>query len=813
MALAKEEWEFNRLKELRAEEERRAELEEDEMLFTYSRQDAYNQVKKKSSKKGLKKMKKQLLEPLTSTPKVPNKGSSRQSVGSDGGSVGSSPESEVSQKASRATSRRSSVNSQASTVSVGSNKSGKIKDNVKQEGKKIKKERSLLRGGDGIKVEKVSDKDAKVNGPSTMPAKAQIKKFIKTHALKKPVEKIEVNNLLSPAEEKKIMTRARHASGEVLATTPTGMTLRKPLAINIQNDNGLVSLPMVSSPKHRTPIVSQAVTGKNVVMPTNVGTPKVNTGLDKTPKSTTTSQNVRIVPVNTPPRATLPSPGLSPVLPQPFSNPNLVIRTRRVPAKDYKKLNSEGRDSDSSFTEPPEKKVATTPPSVGILAKNSIPKSVRLPLNTVVSGITSLQVGARALKSTNANVAISPQTIRSSSETLVRAVSSINKASVLATSVSSAPVSINATSLSMTPQASTSMNLKPLASTVTLNPRVATSVHPRAATSVLGTRTISSVSGAIRLVQSSSPSVSANGKPGVMLVGGSQGIMRASTVGGTQTLNPNNTVPILEKMAMQLQGYNSVQQSPTGTVPSRPQQIIIVQSRPQQTLVQQQPAKVVTASPRPQQVLVRTQNPGLAGRPQQVYIQTRQGGQQVLVPLQTLTGGTPTSINLTSLQNLQSRAQVTNVALNNPPRVSAAAGVSPITRPQTITVPISALQGRAGGIQTVQTIRQPGTSNITVSPRQVGTTQVRQTTLLRQPQQFIVQQPGKQPQHLILPAGAAQQLLLQQSKQGQQVILQPKHVTSVVAGNVNSTGTVKFITSAAATNAAADATKDTLDTG
>ncbi|XP_052801568.1 helicase SRCAP-like isoform X2 [Mya arenaria] len=40
----KKDWELNRLKALKEEEERRAEMEEDEMLYTYSRDDAYQQV-------------------------------------------------------------------------------------------------------------------------------------------------------------------------------------------------------------------------------------------------------------------------------------------------------------------------------------------------------------------------------------------------------------------------------------------------------------------------------------------------------------------------------------------------------------------------------------------------------------------------------------------------------------------------------------------------------------------------------------------------------------------------------------------------
>lgn len=43
---AKKEWELGRLKALKEEEERRLEVEEDEMLFTYTRDDAFNQVKK-----------------------------------------------------------------------------------------------------------------------------------------------------------------------------------------------------------------------------------------------------------------------------------------------------------------------------------------------------------------------------------------------------------------------------------------------------------------------------------------------------------------------------------------------------------------------------------------------------------------------------------------------------------------------------------------------------------------------------------------------------------------------------------------------
>ena len=49
----KKDWELNRLKALKEEEERRAEMEEDEMLYTYSRDDAYQQVKKRNKQLAL----------------------------------------------------------------------------------------------------------------------------------------------------------------------------------------------------------------------------------------------------------------------------------------------------------------------------------------------------------------------------------------------------------------------------------------------------------------------------------------------------------------------------------------------------------------------------------------------------------------------------------------------------------------------------------------------------------------------------------------------------------------------------------------
>lgn len=46
MEAAKKDWELGRLQKLKEEEERKAEMEDDDILYTYSREDAYNKVHK-----------------------------------------------------------------------------------------------------------------------------------------------------------------------------------------------------------------------------------------------------------------------------------------------------------------------------------------------------------------------------------------------------------------------------------------------------------------------------------------------------------------------------------------------------------------------------------------------------------------------------------------------------------------------------------------------------------------------------------------------------------------------------------------------
>lgn len=66
--IVKKDWELGRLKALKEEEERRAELEEDEMLYIYSRDDAYNQVKKKSKAQKANKDSAKVVTPSRITP-------------------------------------------------------------------------------------------------------------------------------------------------------------------------------------------------------------------------------------------------------------------------------------------------------------------------------------------------------------------------------------------------------------------------------------------------------------------------------------------------------------------------------------------------------------------------------------------------------------------------------------------------------------------------------------------------------------------------------------------------------------------------
>ena len=944
MTLAKEEWELTRLKALRQEEERRAELEEDEMLFTYSRHDAYNQVKKKS-KKSMGKKERNLSAASTPRGQVPpGKGSSRRSVASEGGSVGSSPESETSRKTtSRVTSRRSSVNSQTSSTSVGSSKSGKVKEEGRVKVEKevvVKKEKVKSERGDGDGENRLERAKVKVNGPSSTSTPVSTK----PHASKRPVGrpplqkklleiKPEAFAMLSP-EEKKIMTRARHHSGEVLATTPTGMTLRKPLAINIHSDHGLVSLPMVTSPKQR-PIQVTPGSPRNKTAPTcttsTPNTKKEQNGDKGTPKCAV-SQGLNIVAAATPPHVmTAASPNVSPIVPQPWSNPNLVIRTRRASAKEAKKRPSQEGETPEKATSGPvaEKKVFVSSSASPIIVTSSAPKTIKVPLTSVVGGISNIATVSKPLiKTINAERGpvsvinssggmsvinnLSSMSLVNSGGSIVRTVPATNRTNMLLSTSGGTnvltPVSLQQQGgVSLAQAVSTGVRTvqqqgvvrtiqQPGVVRTVQQPGVVRTVQQQGGVSLAqavssGVRTITTSSGSIRLVQTASglAGTSINGnKPGGMVLlsnraGG--GILQTATgqkvihrtsalahhhqmatpnntvpileklasqvptmnnvvtvssaaaataaAGGANNNPSSNTVPILEKMAMQLQGYGTA----GGAGTTRPQQIIIVQSRPQQqqTLIQQ-PAKVASATTRPQQILVRTQSPAAAGgasRPQQVYIHTRQGGQQVLVPIQTLTGATGNTINLASLQNLQARSQVTNVAVSAP-RVGVTQTVTSPTivgsRPQTITVPISALQGRtAGNLQTIQTLRQ-GATNITLTPRQPGTvTPVRQT-ILRHPQQFIVQQPGKQPQQVILQSGGAtQQLLIQQAKQGaptQQVILKPQQTSTVVAAaptvnqtllaNANSLPPgVKIISAAAvgSTPVVTNVTTESLDTG
>lgn len=67
---AKKDWELNRLKNQREEEERKAELEEDDMLYTYSKEDGMNQVRR-SPKKPAPQRKRAVPEPSRKSSRPP----------------------------------------------------------------------------------------------------------------------------------------------------------------------------------------------------------------------------------------------------------------------------------------------------------------------------------------------------------------------------------------------------------------------------------------------------------------------------------------------------------------------------------------------------------------------------------------------------------------------------------------------------------------------------------------------------------------------------------------------------------------------
>ena len=806
VVLAKEEWELTRLKALRQEEERRAELEEDEMLFTYSRQEAYNQVKKKSKKKL-----------LTSTPKPTRANSSRRSAGSDG--TWSSPESEP-KRPSRAPSRRSSVNSQASTNSLASNKSAKpnaLSDEVKVE-KGVKKEKvgkeegGCKEGDNSLLGTPVSSKNS--GARKVTAAGSGGKKGLDGKGL--------------PAQEAMPrMTRARHASGEVLATTPSGMKLRKPLAINIQGD-GILYSPRLVSPKQKllqTPMSLKNKSAVVTVVSASSAQPTASMVVKTIPRSVVSAAKATV----TPPRV-VQSVGSPIQMPQPWSNPNLVIRTRRAFAKETRKRPSQDSSEGSEIDV---ENVTSDTASVVIPAASPVTTSSVKPVKLAFTSVAGKPVmNAKPAPSVDllktlqgGQLQLSKPVVQNANKISTTNVSSmLNALSSVASAVRTMPSASTATGIHFSTAAASS-----LLTSATRNASVSSSINLTSLPSVVNTSlanvrpltAVSASTGTVRMVASPSMAVGTNGKPSVLLVSGaSPGVVRTSTV--TQASNPNNTVPILEKMAMQLQGFSPQVTANSSASQTRPQQIIIVQSRPQQIVVQQ-PGKVVSATGRPQQILVRTPGGTSAQRPQQVYIQTRQGGQQVLVPIQTLTSGTGT-INLASLQGLQPRSQVTSLASSSPraAMLSNTIPIQTVAGGRTITLPLSALQGRSGGLQTLQTIRQTGTGSIQL--RQPGIIPVRQQTVVQRPQQFIVQQPGKQPQQLILQPSAAQQLIVQQSKQAQQLVMKQAQAGMVAFSprpTATATNTVKLISaipSQANNNIPAPAAStsiksETLDTG
>lgn len=224
MELAKNSWELARLKALKEEEERRAEWEEDEMLFTYSREDSYNQVKKSSK--------------------------SRKSQGG-AKSTGSTPTTQT--RPSRANSRKSLDSSGAPNTPV---------------------EQNVIKVG---KVPQASPVNVKVQNPvDSSPAVVQ----------KKVIAPLNIH---------------------VATSKPSNSPLRSP--------NHTLTSPkgrLVSPPNSR------------VASPSNVLSPK--------------------------PKVLSPKENSNPNTPQPWSNPNLVIRTRRA-SKQEAILKQEERfrhDSESS---------------------------------------------------------------------------------------------------------------------------------------------------------------------------------------------------------------------------------------------------------------------------------------------------------------------------------------------------------------------------------------------------------------------------------------------------------------------------------
>ena len=329
VSLAKEEWELSRLKVLKQEEERRAEIEEDEMLFTYSRDDAYSQVKKPGrDKKCGRSRKARPSSPPVDTPSTP-------SLTSPGTLSDETPKH----------GRRGPTNSKSSptgttteVVTVAQKRVSKSDSHVSNHVapsvvKKVTKAGVSPRGrGRPPGVSKVVA--ASQPPPTTQCIFVTYSGAGGTTGVRGPLQVAVPQRL--PSMQQPVLASPARVRLQTCIATPRHVT-----SIAARPPRLVVPTSVVQSPRHIVASVGNPV--RHVVI-SSVGTPirQVATVSVATPTRQVITSSVGMpirqvtpVSVGTPPRqvatATVGTPPRQvAVVVQPWSNPNLVIRTRRA---------------------------------------------------------------------------------------------------------------------------------------------------------------------------------------------------------------------------------------------------------------------------------------------------------------------------------------------------------------------------------------------------------------------------------------------------------------------------------------------------
>ena len=291
---SKKDWELARLKSLKEEEERRAEMEEDEMLYTYLRDDA--QVKRRLAKAG--KVKKGPGRPRLHSPRSPSLSSS------DTGSGEVRTPSRIS--------NRVALNKEKLRVVAKSRKKEEEREAVAGAGRKTS---GVGARGRVVKV-KVANGEPVQNGPTLKPPPAA-KKTVPVKARKNNIAQKTIQN--GEAAPQEVKTAGRKRGGEKVAVVrPKAEDTAGKAPVSVQKVPRKPGRPPAAQAVVQNPgAVGQLASRAILKVPTMASTPGTS------------------IVVGSPPRnkspATVTSPVTSPGnVPPPWSNPNLVIRTRRA---------------------------------------------------------------------------------------------------------------------------------------------------------------------------------------------------------------------------------------------------------------------------------------------------------------------------------------------------------------------------------------------------------------------------------------------------------------------------------------------------